>query len=466
MLHNGAGAWDNADGVAGRNYTLSARSGAYALSRRGHTGSARSGGGGGPSSPSPTPEPRLLPPRLPLLLVSDLDGTLIGDAAGLRAFASFWRDAAAPTGSRLVFSTGRSLPSFLALAAELGEALPTPDALVCSVGTCVYRPTPGGGWAEDAGWRARLDRDWDLEAATRVVASALASAGADNAHWRPAEEQNGHKLTVGVRASHARQVVAAIEVALAAPAGEAEAATSHGGNGGNGGGGSGGVSSSRNGSARDARPVARILVSGAGGWRYIDIVSACAGKRSSTEYVRASLFGFEQADTVVAGDSGNDIDMLGGRCSAVVVGNAQEELMAWAERARAVAAGAAWASPVADIDEERLRRDDGTYHDEGEAEAKEEKEEGEGAEGARGGASGGAPASAVVDVTPTSVVDGRGGVAVAQRPAAAAKRGTGGTKAVPRARTPPPPAAPPRLYIAAATHAAGVLEGLQAFGFA
>ena len=40
------------------------------------------------------------------------------------------------------------------------------------------------------------------------------------------------------------------------------------------------------------------------------------------EYVRKQL-GFPHSATLACGDSGNDIDMLGGKSLAVVVGNAQ-----------------------------------------------------------------------------------------------------------------------------------------------
>ena len=47
------------------------------------------------------------------------------------------------------------------------------------------------------------------------------------------------------------------------------------------------------------------------------------------EFVREQL-GFEHSSTLAAGDSGNDIDMLEGKNLAVVVGNAQAELLRWA----------------------------------------------------------------------------------------------------------------------------------------
>ena len=66
---------------------------------------------------------------------------MVGDDAGTRAFAAYWSGVAKATGSKLVYSTGRALDSFLDLAAEKGADLPTPDVLICAVGTKVYLPT-------------------------------------------------------------------------------------------------------------------------------------------------------------------------------------------------------------------------------------------------------------------------------------------------------------------------------------
>ncbi len=139
--------------------------------------------------------------------VSDLDGTMVGDDAGTRAFSAYWHGTAAATGSKLVYSTGRALDSFLELAAEKGGDLLRPDVLICAVGTKVYLPagapasktqfwchlpcvvrcahiTPfshvsatsaNGGWDEDPAWTARMDQGWDLEKMQLITAGAASS---------------------------------------------------------------------------------------------------------------------------------------------------------------------------------------------------------------------------------------------------------------------------------------------------
>ena len=83
--------------------------------------------------------------------------------------------------------------------------------------------------------------------------------------------------------------------------------------------------------SKSAGVACQLIVSGAGEWRYVDMVSAQGGKLNALEYVR-SLFGIPTERCIAAGDSGNDSLMLGGRNPAIVVGNAQDELLEWVMR--------------------------------------------------------------------------------------------------------------------------------------
>jgi hypothetical protein len=139
-----------------------------------------------------------------------------------------------------------------------------------------------------------MDAGWDTDAMRDIAHAALQRAGTDAAHFRPAAEMNAHKLTLGVREAAVPACVSFIADAAAA-----------------------------------AGLRAKVIASGTGGWQYIDVVAAGAGKLESLEYVRAML-GFSRAATVAAGDSGNDVAMLNGWHRAIVVGNAQPDLAAWA----------------------------------------------------------------------------------------------------------------------------------------
>jgi HAD superfamily hydrolase (TIGR01484 family) len=314
VVTDGADAWDKAAG--GANYAARAP-GRWALA---------GGALGRPAAP-------------PLLLVSDLDGTLVsseddGDA-GTAAFAAWWAAAAVPAGSRLVYNTGRALDLFEELAAAKAGLLPRPDALIASVGTKVYwnrakrEGSNGNGsassnnaahrdglaceWEEDAAYGAALAAGWDLEAAREAAYAALAAAGRDAVHFRAASEMNEYKITLGAKSEVLESVLECIGTALT------KAGVAH-----------------------------RLIVSGTGAWRYVDLVPAGAGKLAALEHVRGAL-GFTPAATVAAGDSGNDLDMLrteGVGHAAIVVGNAQPDLLAWARDEAAAAAAGARAGPV------------------------------------------------------------------------------------------------------------------------
>ena len=221
------------------------------------------------------------------MLVSDLDGTMVGDDAKTAAFSEVWHDRTSfPPGSVLVYSTGRSLQSFMELVTEKKDVMAIPDALICAVGTKIYkrldtttekrnliestlgglirRDAPNnnnnselGNWVEDYDWTESLDKGWNFQNVFDAALVAVDLVGGDNAHLRPPDEFTEHKITLGVRDEFVDDVLEYMTTACA---------------------------------MHDLNP--KLITSGTGGWQYLDVVSNQGGKLESLEYVRTA-FGVE-----------------------------------------------------------------------------------------------------------------------------------------------------------------------------
>ena len=147
-------------------------------------------------------------------------------------------------------------------------------------------------WREDMEWSASLDAGWDLKV-VQAAAAAVISAHDGRVSWLDRGTEHPHRVALSVSVEALDAVRARLEALFAT-----------------------------------AHCEARIIVSGVGGWRYVDVVAAGAGKLEALEYVR-KLYRMPHERTVAAGDSGNDQLMLGGKHYSLLVGNSQPDLLAW-----------------------------------------------------------------------------------------------------------------------------------------
>ena len=209
-------------------------------------------------------------------------------------------------------------------------------------------------YEEDLAWAARLDDGWDLSAvraaAERAMARHNAGSPTPRVQWLDRGDEHPHRVALSVRV----EVVAAVRAELEEFVGARVPSCPPGSGGANGSGSSNNGGNTSNGSTASssssstssanssiycggqyygsyaagagatggAGPRGHVIASGAGGWRYLDVVAPRGGKLEAVEWVR-SLYGIPSGRCMTAGDSFNDVEMFKGRSPAVIVGNAQ-----------------------------------------------------------------------------------------------------------------------------------------------
>ena len=206
------------------------------------------------------------------LLITDIDNTLTGDRARLTELLDLLHNHRETIGWGV--ATGRSLEMTLDILTE--QHIPIPDILICSVGTEIYY---GPGLRIDKGWQQHLNHRWRPEEIKRALAGLdfLSSQGADG--------QRRFKISYFM--AEDRELLNTVTRTL-----------------------------------RDAGLRCRIIYSHG---QFLDILPHRAGKGKAVSYLK-NKWGISPGNIMVAGDSGNDEDMLRSRCSSLVVSNHSREL--------------------------------------------------------------------------------------------------------------------------------------------
>lgn len=216
---------------------------------------------------------------MPILFVTDLDHTLVGDDFAHEQLNE-WLLKARETGSKIVYSTGRSLIRYRELATE--APLFEPDLLIASVGTAIYSSLNG---TPDTGWQQKLTAGWNRDRVMSVTAHF------SDLVLQADSEQSDFKVSFFLTEDAALWVLPQLETLL----------------------------------KQKDLDVQLIYSSG----RDLDILPRHANKGSALTFVRQTL-GFAPEKTIVCGDSGNDIALFAaGSELGIIVGNAQPELLSW-----------------------------------------------------------------------------------------------------------------------------------------
>ncbi len=214
-----------------------------------------------------------------ICIVTDLDNTLVGNAPATQKFNRKileWEGRV-----RLVYATGRSYQSARQLQEE--ETLLEPDYWITGVGSEIYQ-----GESIVTGWSTYLSHLWDRSALWKIAKQV--SRDFPGLIPQPEDTFNEYKISFYLYHDEADQILEILRDRI-----------SHAG------------------------LAAQVIYSSD---EDVDILPMRCDKGLATRYVMNKI-GFENHNTIVCGDSGNDVGLFKQETLGIVVGNARSELLDW-----------------------------------------------------------------------------------------------------------------------------------------
>lgn len=224
-----------------------------------------------------------------LLLCTDLDRTLIANGAqpASQGALALFRQLVRREDVTLAYVSGRHRA--LIAQAMLDFDLPEPAFAIADVGSTIYQVGPSG-WQQNEAWCAQIDPDWhglahDDLCRLLAVFPAL--------QLQPREKQNRHKLSYHVAlAEDSPSLMRSVDARL-----------------------------------KQAHIKANLVwsIDEPAGLGLLDILPASASKLHAIRFLMQQQ-GYQDEETLFAGDSGNDLDVLLSGIPAVLVANADPQV--------------------------------------------------------------------------------------------------------------------------------------------
>jgi len=212
-------------------------------------------------------------PQIDRLIIADIDNTLTGDDDAMHDFFNLITEAEENIGFGI--ATGRRYEEVLQLLDDYN--MPHPEVLITSVGTEIYY---GKHYTLDKSWQKHIDYRWEPERIMEVL------GGIEGFYIQEEDEQSAYKISFEVDFSVAPSVPEIKKIMR-------------------------------------KNNIRGKVVSSLG--MFLDIIPSRSGSGLSIRHM-AYKWGFPLENILIAGDSGNDEEMLAGNTLGVVVGNYSPEL--------------------------------------------------------------------------------------------------------------------------------------------
>lgn len=220
--------------------------------------------------------------RMEKIIVTDIDNTLLGDKTSLNEFTRLIKTLPPETG--FAVATGRTIRSAINILKE--NDVPLPDIIISSVGSEIYY-NHNGESLYSKGWEAHISRQWKRERIVHLLK--------DFGFLKYQEEETQRKFKVSYFIEGGEKNIQEIKRVL------------------------------------NDNKIKHTLVFSGG--KFLDILPLRASKGKAIRYL-SYRWNILRKNIIVAGDSGNDEEMLKGEMRGIVVSNYSSELESLREEKR------------------------------------------------------------------------------------------------------------------------------------